>query len=199
MAGLLLLRASSYVLATLRAPLLGMEFASAASKVCASCLLRVLTCNVRHLEGRNKGGMESACVSQSAPRTPEPAVHAWPALPISLSEGVNLYSRPSHRRGCQWWWTWSAAAAASRAGGAGDLPVASRGQVFAACAQTAAAMGVGAWLLRARAADVGASALHNDPEVVARLLAGAPLLVGRARGPTASSSQPHSRLYRMNV
>lgn len=63
-------------------------------------------------------------------------------------------------------------------GDAGDLPVASRGQVFAACAQTAAAMGVGAWLLRARAVDVGVSALHNDPEVVARLLSGAPLSVG---------------------
>ena len=60
-------------------------------------------------------------------------------------------------------------------GDAGDLPVASRGQVFAACAQTAAAMGAGAWLLRARAVDVGASALHSDPEVVARLLSGAPL------------------------
>ena len=64
-------------------------------------------------------------------------------------------------------------------GDAGDLPVASRGQVFAACAQTAAAMGAGAWLLRARAVDVGASALHNDPEVVARLLSGAPLWMRR--------------------
>ena len=58
-------------------------------------------------------------------------------------------------------------------GDADELPVASRGQVFAACAQTAAAMGVGAWLLRARAADVGAFALRNDPEVVTRLLSGA--------------------------
>ncbi|KAK9832776.1 hypothetical protein WJX81_000085 [Elliptochloris bilobata] len=56
-------------------------------------------------------------------------------------------------------------------GDAAELPVATRGQVFAACAKTAAAMGVVAWLVRARAADVGASALGNDPEVVARLLA----------------------------
>jgi hypothetical protein len=63
-------------------------------------------------------------------------------------------------------------------GGAGapraaQVRAASRGQVAAACLTTAAQLGAVAWLIRARAPDLGVAALHSDPAAVAALLAGA--------------------------